>query len=152
MRAANGAVMGTGAMTRTKDRPYPGARPFRPADRDLFFGRRLEAVALADLWQTNSLTVASGPTGSGKTSLLHAGVLPLVESGRAEVLPTGRFSYGATFPAAAMPEHNPYTVALLGSWSPGESLTRLVGQTVQDYLHGQAETSWRRHPRGHRSG
>jgi tetratricopeptide (TPR) repeat protein len=126
-------------MTRTMDRPYPGARPFQRADCDLFFGRRLDTAVLANLWRRNSLTIASGPTGSGKTSLLQSGILPLVQADRSEVLPTGRFSYGVTFPAAALPEHNPYTVALLGSWSPGESMTRLTGLTVQEYLHRRAE-------------
>jgi tetratricopeptide (TPR) repeat protein len=120
-------------------RPYPGTRPFQRQDSDRFFGRRREAAALAELWRTNSLTVAVGPTGSGKTSLIHAGLLPLVESGRAEVLPPGRVSYGSTIPAAALPEHNPYTVALLGSWSPGESTSRLVGRTLRDDLRERTE-------------
>lgn len=126
-------------MTRTRGRPYPGDRPFRRADGDRFFGRRRDANSLAELWRTNNLTVAVGPTGSGKTSLLQAGLLPLVEGGRAEVLPPGRVSYGSTYPAAGLPEHNPYTIALLGSWSPGESATRLVGLTVQEYIRRRAE-------------
>lgn len=126
-------------MTRTMVRPYPGTRPFQRQDSDRFFGRRREAAALAELWRTNSLTVAVGPTGSGKTSLVQAGLLPLVEGGRAEVLPPGRVSYGSTFPAAALPEHNPYTVALLRSWSPGESMSRLVGRTLRDDLRQRSE-------------
>ena len=131
--------MGAGAMTRTMVRPYPGARPFQRSDSDRFFGRRREVGTLAELWRTNSLTMVIGPTGSGKTSLVQAGLLPLIDRDRAEVLPPGRVSYGSTFPAAALPEHNPYTVALLGSWSPGESMSRLVGLTLRDYLRQRAE-------------
>ena len=126
-------------MTRTMVHPYPGTRSFQRRESDRFFGRAREASALAELWRTNCLTMAVGPAGSGKTSLLQAGLLPLVEAGRAEVLPPGRVSYGYTFPAAALPEHNPYTVALLGSWSPGESMSRLVGLTLRDYLRRRAE-------------
>lgn len=126
-------------MTRPGDPPYPGIRPFRPTDASRFFGRRAEAAALAEIWRTNSLTIAAGPTGSGKTSLLQAGLLPLVSGGRAELLPSGRISYRSAFPAAGLPEHNPYTVALLESWSPGESVTRLVGLTVQDFIRQRAE-------------
>jgi hypothetical protein len=90
-------------MTRTMVRPYPGTRPFQRLDNDRFFGRRREANTVAELWRANSLTIASGPSGSGKTSLLQAGLLPLLEGGRAEVLPPGRLSYGSTFPAAALP-------------------------------------------------
>ena len=75
-----------------------------------------------------------GPTGCGKTSLVHAGLLPLVEGSRVQVLPPGRVSYGATFPAAALPDHNPYTTALLAPWSRSESMGRLAGLTVRFYL------------------
>ena len=125
-------------MTSAIGQPYPGPRPFRRADSDRFFGRERKAKALAGLWRTNNLTMAIGPSGGGKTSLLQAGVLPLVEEGRGEVLPPGRVSYGLTFPSAALPGHNPYTLALLASWSPGESVTRLVGLTVQDYVRQRA--------------
>jgi tetratricopeptide (TPR) repeat protein len=126
-------------MTRTGDPPYPGIRPFRTTDSSRFFGRRAEVAALAEMWHANSLTIVAGPTGSGKTSLLQAGLLPLVAGGRAEVLPPGRISYRSVFPAAGLPEHNPYTLALLGSWTPGESVTRLVGLTVQDFIGQHAE-------------
>jgi tetratricopeptide (TPR) repeat protein len=126
-------------MTRTMVRPYPGMRPFQRLDNDHFFGRRREANSLAKLWRANALTIATGPTGSGKTSLLQAGLLPLVDGGRAEVLPPGRVSHGSTFPAAALPEHNPYTIALLGSWSPEEPLSHLAGLTIRGFLRRCAE-------------
>jgi len=126
-------------MTRSVDQPYPGTRPFEHTDIDLFFGRAADAAALAQLWQANRLTLAVGRTGCGKTSLLRAGVLPLVEGGRADVLPPGRISYGSTYPVAALPEHNPYTLALLGAWAPGEPTSRLVGLTVLDSVRRRAE-------------
>jgi tetratricopeptide (TPR) repeat protein len=126
-------------MTKGSDGPYPGTRPFHRKDHDRFFGRTAEAANLADLWRTNRLTIAVGPTASGKTSLLHAGVLPLVASTGLEVLPPGRICYGSTFPLAVLPEHNPYTAALLRSWSPNEIATRLVGLSVRDFVYRYAE-------------
>jgi tetratricopeptide (TPR) repeat protein len=120
-------------------RPYPGPRPFQQADQDRFFGRTAQALGLAELWRSNHLTVAVGAAGSGKTSLLNAGVFPLVTAEHADVLPPGRLSYGETFPFAALPEHNPYTLALLRSWSPGERVPRLVGQTVRDFVRSRAD-------------
>src|SRR6266851_1696251 len=113
-------------MTMSVEQPYPGTRPFQAADRGRFFGRTAEAGALAELWQTNRLTIVHGHAGSGKTSLLRAGVLPLVQDRATDVLPIGSLSIGSTFPQAALPEHNPYTLALLRSWSPGESASRIA--------------------------
>ena len=142
----NTGAKGSGVVTRTGrtigavGRPYPGARPFWQGDHDRFFGRSADAANLAELWQSNRLTIASGPVASGKTSLLHAGAFPLMSGVRADVLPVGRISYGSTFPAAALPEHNPYTLALLRSWSPqGEAVTRLVSLSVLDFVRRRAE-------------
>ena len=126
-------------MTRSVGRPYPGARPFGQGEFDRFFGRSADAEKLADLWHVNRLTLAIGPTASGKTSLLLAGVLPLVRKGPAEVLPPGRISYGSGYAVAALPDHNPYTLSLLRSWAPGEPITRLAGETVRGFVRRLAE-------------
>jgi tetratricopeptide (TPR) repeat protein len=115
-------------------RPYVGLRPFRTEDGDRFCGRATEARDLAALWRANRLTVLYGASGVGKTSLLMAGVIPLLDPGSAEVLPPGRVSHGSAFPLAALPEHNPYTMALLTSWSPNEPATSLSGLAVPDFL------------------
>jgi tetratricopeptide (TPR) repeat protein len=129
----------TGAKPWTGDTPYPGNRPFELADHDRFFGRTKESAALAEMWQDSQLSLVVGPAGIGKTSLLQAGVLPLVNAGHANVLPTGRISHGAAFPWAALPSQNPFSIALLSSWSPGTPPTRLAGITVGDFIGRRAE-------------
>jgi Flp pilus assembly protein TadD len=125
---------------RIADKPYPGPQSFLERDHARFFGRAADAASLAELWRTNRLTIASGPAASGKTSLLRAGVFPQVTGRRADVLPVGRVSYGLTFPLASLPEHNPYTLAVLRSWSsPAGEATRLVGRTVLDFVRRRAE-------------
>jgi tetratricopeptide (TPR) repeat protein len=126
-------------MTRTITRPYPGARPFAETEGHFFFGRGPDAEALRDMWQDNRFSLLSGPAGSGKTSLLHAGVYPLIFSKKFDVLPAGSLSYGPTFPVAALPDHNPYTLALLRTWSPGESPSRLVGLTIADFVRRRGQ-------------
>jgi tetratricopeptide (TPR) repeat protein len=124
-------------MNRITARPYLGQRPFLPTDRDRFWGRATEAAALARWWQDNRLTYVVGEAGRGKTSLLNAGVLPLLDTDKVTVLPVAQLSHGMAFPFAALPPHNPYTLALLRSWAPAESVTRLVDQTISGFLARQ---------------
>ncbi|HEY1626791.1 MAG TPA: hypothetical protein VGG16_23640 [Streptosporangiaceae bacterium] len=121
-------------MGKIGDNPYPGSRAFRQADHALYRGREADADAVVDLWMTNRLTVVTGPVASGKTSLLLAGVYPLMPVNRASILPVGDLFHGMTFPFAALPDHNPFTFALLRSWSPDDIPTRLAGLSVGDFV------------------
>lgn len=113
---------------------YRGARPFRREDSGRFFGRETEAEELSALWLNHPLTFVSGPAGIGKTSLLAAGVLPMVNRYEVDLLPVGRFSRGASSPIAPPGQHTPYTLALLRSWSdPGMPL-RLDPFTVDEFI------------------
>jgi tetratricopeptide (TPR) repeat protein len=116
------------------DCPYPGAHAFQEGDHDRFRGRDAEVAGIFDRWTANRLTVVTGPVASGKTSLLRAGVHPLMSSGRPGVLPPGRLSGGMTIPSAAIPEYNPYAYALLSAWSPHEAPARLAGVTVSEFV------------------
>lgn len=116
------------------DQPYVGLRAFRREDGSKFFGRDREACEVSDLWQAGRLTVLYGPSGVGKTSLIQAGVLPLLDAGKTDVLPIGRVSHGSPFPSAALSRHNPHVFALLSSWSPSETPTRLAGLTIREFL------------------
>jgi tetratricopeptide (TPR) repeat protein len=118
----------------TNENPYVGNRPFLTTDAYRFHGRSSEAREVAARWRDNQITFLSGPSGVGKTSLIQAGVIPLLASVGADLLPVGRLYHGTAFPVAALPEHNPYTLALLTTWSPGEPQTRLSGLTAYDFL------------------
>ena len=66
--------------------PYPGLLPYDVADRESFFGRDTEtAEALARLEAAGALVVA-GPSGSGKSSLVRAGVAAALERRRQRVV------------------------------------------------------------------
>ena len=62
--------------------PYPGLEAFGPEDAAVFFGRQAETGQILDLLQPSLARGAGrwvclvGPSGSGKSSLLRAGVLP----------------------------------------------------------------------------
>ncbi|TDE55839.1 hypothetical protein E1295_12920 [Nonomuraea mesophila] len=107
---------------------------FRAADHHVFFGRDRESREVCKLWQTQRLTILYGASGIGKSSLIQAGVLPLLSPSMTDVLPLGQVSYGSTFPRAALAPHNPYVLALLASWSPAARPTRLAGMTIPAFL------------------
>ncbi|MET8747822.1 helix-turn-helix domain-containing protein [Streptomyces sp. NPDC004728] len=56
--------------------PYLGLARFTTADREKFFGRDRLVEQLAALVRSRSVTVLVGPSGSGKSSLLRAGLIP----------------------------------------------------------------------------
>jgi WD40 repeat protein/DNA-binding SARP family transcriptional activator len=56
--------------------PFKGLAPFEADDAELYFGRERLVTELVARMEETSLLVVSGPSGSGKSSLLRAGVLP----------------------------------------------------------------------------
>ncbi len=56
--------------------PYCGLRSFREEDADLFFGRNDATTFLYNLVQNNPVSIVVGSSGSGKSSLVYAGLLP----------------------------------------------------------------------------
>ena len=56
--------------------PYPGLRAFREDESALFFGRTPEIHALLDILSNNRFLAVIGASGSGKSSLVRAGILP----------------------------------------------------------------------------
>jgi energy-coupling factor transporter ATP-binding protein EcfA2 len=65
--------------------PYPGLEPFTPEDAAVFLGRDHEVDRLLELLQptlqrgAGRFVAVVGPSGSGKSSLLRAGLLPRLE-------------------------------------------------------------------------
>src|SRR5205814_116160 len=66
--------------------PYPGLLPFQDADADRFFGRDKEQEQLLALISAHRFLTVLGVSGSGKSSLVRAGVIPLLRMGMAENL------------------------------------------------------------------
>jgi Novel STAND NTPase 1 len=56
--------------------PYPGLAYFGPGDADLFFGRDAAITRLAEAVGRQSLTALVGASGSGKSSVVLAGLAP----------------------------------------------------------------------------
>lgn len=69
----------TGVFTLSAERPFPGLRPFGSPDRDFFFGRSAQYFALYRLLNMSRFLAVIGNSGSGKSSLVRAGLQPLLE-------------------------------------------------------------------------
>jgi WD40 repeat protein len=61
--------------------PFPGLRPFRSDEHHLFFGREEQTAALLQLLRTNRFLAVVGTSGSGKSSLVRAGLIAELHGG-----------------------------------------------------------------------
>jgi WD40 repeat protein len=68
-----------------RDNPWPGLSSFTEDLKGFFFGREKETEELVRLVRRNTLTVLFGQSGLGKSSLLQAGVFPVLRE--ADFLP-----------------------------------------------------------------
>jgi TPR repeat protein len=71
------------------ERPFPGLRPFDYADHAFFFGREDQSYALYGLLGLGQFVAVVGSSGSGKSSLVRAGLLPLLQRESDEFLARG---------------------------------------------------------------
>jgi hypothetical protein len=60
--------------------PYPGLRAFTPNEADLFFGRDGQVEDLRTLLSSRNVIVVLGGSGSGKSSLVRAGLVPQLKT------------------------------------------------------------------------
>ena len=67
--------------TRTRINPFPGLRPFMQEEADLFFGRDKQSDELVRRLANRRFLAVVGTSGSGKSSLVRAGLLPSLEGG-----------------------------------------------------------------------
>lgn len=108
-------------MTSADDNPYVGPRPFERNDRDVFFGRDGEALELLSLVVSERIVLLYAASGAGKTSLLNARVLPLLEELEGfEVYPVARIRAAMSDDELAA-ARNAYTLGLLISLAGGDA-------------------------------
>lgn len=68
-------------MEDTTIHPFPGLRPFEENEEHLFFGRERSVSQLMSRLRTSHLLAVIGSSGSGKSSLIKAGLLPSLYGG-----------------------------------------------------------------------
>jgi tetratricopeptide (TPR) repeat protein/energy-coupling factor transporter ATP-binding protein EcfA2 len=63
------------------ENPFPGLRPFKSSETHLFFGRDGQSTELLKRLKRNRFLAVVGTSGSGKSSLVRAGLLPALQGG-----------------------------------------------------------------------
>lgn len=61
--------------------PFRGLLRFEASDRDVYFGRTAEVASTLELLRTRGFVTLVGPSGSGKSSLARAGIVPAIREG-----------------------------------------------------------------------
>lgn len=92
---------------------YPGTKPFAPGQERVFFGRERDTTDLLERIQLDHITVLFGQSGVGKTSMINAGLLPLLsaktnlESLRIRLYPQRPNTNGSQAPIEETPSESP---------------------------------------------
>lgn len=68
-------------IVEVSDNPFPGLRPFQSEESHLFFGREDLSEELLDRLSKSRFLAVVGSSGSGKSSLVRAGLLPILFGG-----------------------------------------------------------------------
>src|SRR5205814_966815 len=115
--------------------PYKGLRPFNEADAGEFFGHEallqqiLDQLGSDKHW-SNFLAVV-GPSGSGKSSVVHAGLLPALRAGK---LPGSEEWFILTMTPGARPLQQLRTVLLSIAIDPADTLTSKLHSSAKGLL------------------
>jgi hypothetical protein len=96
--------------------PYVGPQPFRRTDSKRFFGREESADELLSLVLASRVVILYAQSGTGKSSLVNAGLCPLLGKDGFDVLPIARVQGGLPAGKTALQLGNPYVYFTLASW------------------------------------
>src|SRR5258707_5317560 len=127
-------------MAAADQKPYVGPRPFGRDEKDIFFGRDSEARDLCSLVVAHPLVLLHAASGAGKSSLLNAGLIPLLEARGYEVLPPARVSGRIPDAINTNEVNNFYVFNVLSSWAgpsvdPRDLLKTVIASFIASHPH-----------------
>ena len=115
--------------------PYVGPRPFERKDSNIFFGRNREANDLLSLITAHQIVLLYAKSGAGKSSLLNAKLIPMLETDGFEVLPVGRVRGLIARSTELNKVANIYVANALTYWAEGRvNGEQLSGMSFVDFL------------------
>ncbi len=105
--------------------PYPGMIPFTEEDSAHFFGRAAEVQEMLERLRLHPFLTVIGPSGSGKSSLVFAGLLP--ELRQSQIFGKGQWQI-----ATMRPGETPHSTlkAILEKHRPPKDFERVDGQLL----------------------
>ena len=122
-------------MAAADHKPYVGPRPFGRDEKDLFFGRDREARDLCSLVVAHPTVLLYAASGAGKSSLLNAGLIPLLEARGYEVFSPARVSGRIPDAIKSSEVNNVYVFNVLSSWAgPSVDPRDLVKVDIASFL------------------
>lgn len=121
------------------DQPFLGPRPFERQHHDRFFGRKRELADLVSLVIAHPIVFLYGQSGTGKTSLLNAGLIPtLADQDGFDVFPVARPGGKGNVSGATTAQASPYVFATLLEWAgAGKAADELASTSLVAYLAAQ---------------
>ena len=122
-----------------RDNPWPGLAPFTEDLRGYFYGRERETDELSRLVKRQTLTVLFGQSGLGKSSLIQAGLFPLLREG--DHLPLYlRLDHSAASPALADQVKAALTAAYAAEKADAPAFRQ--EETLWEYFHRKDVDIW----------
>src|SRR5260221_9736370 len=118
--------------------PYVGPRAFRTGEK--LFGRGHETAELVDLLIAERIVLMSSPSGAGKSSLINAGVIPIMRENGFKVFLPIRVHLGLPTDIVVPPNTNRFLFSLMLSLEESQPvehrlpLNQLIGMKLEDYL------------------
>lgn len=116
--------------------PYVGPRPFEITDQERFFGRDREANELLSMVFAHPVVLLYAQSGAGKTSLLNARLIPMLEEEQFEVYPPIRLRIAIPDKIDVHELKNPYAFCTILNWTThnDESPLPLTQIELKDYM------------------
>lgn len=90
--------------------PYKGLQSYEPRDAALFFGRHKATQSLVDKVFGHRFVIVAGASGTGKSSLVKAGLLPRLAGRHAVIVRPGKH------PLAALPPASDWDILVIDQW------------------------------------
>ena len=113
--------------------PYVGPEPFQEKDAAKFFGRDVESVDLMFFVLANAEVLFYAQSGTGKTSLINAKLIPLLKEKECKVLPVARVKGPMNLRDPSQIK-NLFVFNVLARWTGEPVSPALAEMTLKEYL------------------